>query len=164
MIGLDLSVSMLRKLVEKTGGLSAFPLLRGFVRVVRPGGVLLLNISVSGGPSQEVQDRLEAAAGPGSRRAGLEAKDHGLLDDTLEGSGVRFRELPPIWEESHSTLEEYFHEAEERVFSWTWNVAPDRLVAAVETTRAWATERFGRLDAVLEPGYPLVWRAYDVPA
>lgn len=197
MVGLDLSEAMLRKLVEKTGGRQAFPLLRGdatrlpfreavfggaiarhvlhliprwpdalaeLVRVVRPGGVLLLNIGVSGGPWQEVQDRLEAAAGPGSRRAGLEATDHALLDDTLERLGVRFRELPPLWEESDSTLETYFHEAEERVFSWTWNVPPDRLAAAVETTRAWASERFGRLDDVLEHRYPIVWRAYDLPA
>lgn len=134
------------------------------VRVVRPRGVLLLNIGVSGGPWGEVQDRLEAAAGPGSRRAGLEAMDHALLDDALERLGVRFRELPPVWEESDSTLEAYFHEAEERVFSWTWNVPPDRLAAAVEATRAWASERFGGLDEILEPRYPIVWRAYDVPA
>jgi SAM-dependent methyltransferase len=133
------------------------------VRVVRPGGVLLLNIGVAGGPWQEVQDRLEAAAGPGSRRAGLEAMDHPLLDGTLERLGVRFRELPTVWEESDSTLEAYFRDAEERVFSWTWNVPPDRLAAAVETTRAWASQRFGRLDQVLEPRYPIVWRAYDVP-
>ncbi len=197
LVGLDLSGAMLRKLVEKTGGRPAFPLLRGdatqlpfadavfggaiarhvlhliprwpdalgeLVRVVRPGGVLLLNIGVSGGPWQDVQDRLEAAAGPGSRRAGLEAMDHALLDDMLERLGVRFRELPPVWEESDSTLEAYFREAEERVFSWTWNVPLERLAAAVGTTRAWASERFGRLDEVLEPRYPIVWRAYDLPA
>jgi SAM-dependent methyltransferase len=197
LVGLDLSAAMLRKLVEKTGGRPAFPLLRGdatrlpfhdavfagavarhvlhliprwpaalaeLVRVVRPGGVLLLNIGGVGGPWLEVQDRLEVAAGPGSRRVGLEATGHELLDDTLERLGVRSRELPPVWEESDYTLEAYFQEAEERVFSWTWNVPPDQLSAAVETTRAWAFERFGRLDAVLEPRFPIVWRAYDLPA
>lgn len=134
------------------------------VRVVRPGGVLLLNIGAVGGPWQEVQDRLEAAAGPGTRRVGLEAAGHELLDDTLGRLGVRSRELPPVWEESDYTLAAYFQEAEERVFSWTWNVPPDRLAAAVETTRAWASERFGRLDDVLETRFPIVWRAYDLPA
>ena len=97
MVGLDLSEAMLRKLVEKTGGRPAFPLLRGdatrlpfrdavfgaaiarhalhliprwpdalaeLVRVVRPGGVLLLNIGTDGGPWQELHDRLETASGP----------------------------------------------------------------------------------------------------
>lgn len=195
-VGLDLSVAMLRKLVEKTGGRPVFPLLRGdatrlpfddavfggavarhvfhliprwrealeeLIRVVRPGGVLLVNIGAPGGLWQEVQDRLEAAAGPGARRVGLDSigKD---LDDALERLGVRFRELPPVWEVSDYTLEAYFQEVEDRVFSWTWNVSPERLAAAIETTRVWASERFGHLNDVLEPRYPIVWRAYDVPA
>ena len=134
------------------------------VRVVRPGGVLLLNIGTDGGPWQELQERLEAAAGPGTRRVGLTAADHALLDERLERFGARFRELPPVWEQSDSTPERYFEEAEGRVFSWTWKVPADRLTAAIDTTRVWAEERFGRLDAVLEPRYPMVWRAYDVPA
>jgi ubiquinone/menaquinone biosynthesis C-methylase UbiE len=197
MVGLDLSEAMLRKLVQKTEGGPAFPILRGdatrlpfrdavfggalarhvlhliprwqgavaeLARVVRPGGVLLLNIGTDGGPWQEVQDRLEAAAGPGSRRVGLAAKDHALLDETLERLGARFRELPAVWERSREyTPERYFEEAEDRVFSWTWNVPADRLTAAIHATRAWAQERFGRLDEVLEPRYPIVWRAYDLP-
>jgi len=133
------------------------------VRVVRPRGVLLLNIGVAGGPWQEVQDRLEGAAGPGTRRVGLETADHQLLDDALERFGARFRELPPVWERSDYTLERYFHEVEERVYSWTWHVPPDRLIAAVAATRAWAAERFGAPDEVLEPRFPIVWRAYDLP-
>jgi SAM-dependent methyltransferase len=133
------------------------------VRVVRPGGVLLLNIGSDGGPWQELQDRLEAAAGPSSTRAGLTAKDDASLDRTLERLGARFRELPPVWEQSDSTPARYFEEAEGRVFSWTWKVPADRLTAAIDTTRAWAQERFGSLDAVLEPRYPMVWRAYDLP-
>jgi ubiquinone/menaquinone biosynthesis C-methylase UbiE len=133
------------------------------VRVVRPGGVLLLNIGSDDGPWQELQDRLEAAAGPRSSRVGLTAKDDASLDGTLERLGARFRELPPVWEQSDSTPARYFDEAEGRVFSWTWKVPADRLTAAIDTTRAWAEERFGSLDAVLEPRYPMVWRAYDVP-
>ena len=135
------------------------------VRVVRPGGVLLLNIGTDGGPWQELQDRLEAAAGPGTRRVGLTAADHALLDETLGRLGARFRELPPVWERSRDyTPERYLQEARDRVFSWTWKVPEDRLTAAIDATRAWARERFGALDVVLEPRYPMVWRAYDVPA
>ena len=85
--------------------------------------------------------------------------------ETLEGLGARFRELPPVWEQSGTPPPSgIFQEAEGRVFSWTWKVPEDRLTAAIDTTRAWALERFGSLDVVLEPRYPMVWRAYDVPA
>jgi SAM-dependent methyltransferase len=134
------------------------------VRVVRPGGVLLLNIGTEGGRWEELQRRLETAAGPGSGRVGLTAADHALLDETLRRLGPRFRALPPVWEQSDSTPARFFEEAEGRVFSWTWKVPADRLTAAIDTTRAWAEERFGSLDAVLEARYPMVWRAYDVPA
>ena len=134
------------------------------VRVVRPGGVLLLNIGHRGGLWEELQDRLETAAGPGTGRVGLKAADHALLDETLGRLGAGFRELPRVWEQSDSTPARFFEEAEGRVFSWTWKVPADRLTAAIDTTRAWAEERFGSLDAVLEPRYPMVWRAYDVPA
>ncbi len=134
------------------------------VRVVRPGGALLLNIGGPGGPWEEVQDRLEAEAGPGSGRVGLASKDHQLLDDALARLGARFRGLPPVWQSSDQTLESFFLEAGQGLYSWTWNVAPERLAEAVATTRAWAFERFGRLDEVLEPRYQIVWRAYDLPA
>lgn len=133
------------------------------VRVVRPGGVLLLNIGTAEGRWEELQDRLETVAGPGSGRVGLNAADHALLDETLGRLGARYRALPPIWERSDSTPARFFEEAEGRVFSWTWKVPEDRLAAAIDTTRAWALERFGSLDTVLEPRYPMVWRAYDVP-
>jgi SAM-dependent methyltransferase len=137
---------------------------RELVRVVRPGGVLLLNVGTGGGPWDELQDRLEAAAGPGTDRVGLTSQSHAELDGTLERLGARFRALPPVWERSDSTPERFFQEAEERVFSWTWKVPTDRLTAAIDATRGWAEDRFGRLDAVLEPRYQIVWRAYDVPA
>jgi hypothetical protein len=126
--------------------------------------VLLLNIGADGGPWQELQDRLETEAGPGSRRVGLAARDHALLDGALERSGARFRELPPVWERSRDyTPDRYLQEAQERVFSWTWKVPDDRLTAAIDATRAWARERFDSLDTVLEPRYPMFWRAYDLP-
>ena len=37
------------------------------------------------------------------------------------------------------------------------------LADAVEETKAWAAERFGDFDRVLEPLFASVWRAYDLP-
>ena len=69
--------------------------------------MLLLNIGTEGGPWQELQDRLEAAAGPGDAPGGPDGADHALLDETLERLGARFRELPPVWEQSDSTPARY---------------------------------------------------------
>ena len=77
--------------------------------------------------------------------------------------GARARELPTVWQESDLTMARYFGEVEAGVYSWTWNVLPDLLAEAVAETRAWAGDRFGDFDRVLEPRSPSVWRAYDLP-
>jgi hypothetical protein len=81
----------------------------------------------------------------------------------MAGLGAHARELPPVWQESELTMDRYFGEVEAGVFSWTWNVPPELLADAIEETKAWAAERFGDFDRVLEPRFASVWRAYDLP-
>jgi SAM-dependent methyltransferase len=133
------------------------------VRVVRPAGVLLINIGASQGPWQEIGDHLDARIGESARRVGLDFSRGAELDDVMAALGARARELPAVWQESDLTLERYFAQIEDRVFSWTWRVDPDRMSAAVAETKAWAADRFGDFDRVLEPRSPTVWRAYDLP-
>ena len=194
-VGLDLSLPMLAKLVQKTGGAPPFPLIRGdaamlpfldnvfggalarhvlhliddwraavaeLVRVVRPGGIVLLNIGVTGGRFQEVSDHLEALVGAAAQRVGLQPDQAAELDEVLGSFGARFRALPPVWQESHDSIGTYLAEVSAGVQSWTWTVDPDALASAVEQTRGWARERFGDLDLVLEPRSPIVFRAYDL--
>lgn len=132
------------------------------VRTVRPGGVLLLNIGVHGGPWQEVNDRLEEQIGEAARRVGIESEDHAELDALVAEQGGRHREVPTLWQSSDLTLERYLREVEQGLYSWTWNVPPEALRRAVDRARAWAVDRFAGLEVVLEDRFPVVWRAYDL--
>jgi ubiquinone/menaquinone biosynthesis C-methylase UbiE len=133
------------------------------VRVVVPGGVLLINIGFNEGPWQEIGEHLDALVGEDARRVGLDFHRSGELDAAMAELGATYRELPLVWQESDLTLARYFADAEAGVFSWTWSVEPARLAAAVEETKAWAAEGFGPFDRILEPRFASVWRAYDLP-
>lgn len=135
---------------------------RELVRTVRPGGVLLLNIGVPGGPWEEVDERLEEQLGEAARRVGIEPQRHAELDALVAELGGRHREVPVVWQPSDLTLERYFRQVEQGLHSWTWNVQPETLRRAVERVSAWAEARFGGLDGVLEDRLPIVWRAYDL--
>jgi len=133
------------------------------VRVVGPGGVLLIGQGfVDDGPWQEVAEHLEGRIGPSSKRAGLETEHLELLDAFLAELGGTLRELPPVWQVSTYTVDIFLGEVGERVHSWTWRVPDDVLAAAVDDTRAWALERYGATDLVLEPRFPIPFRAYDL--
>jgi SAM-dependent methyltransferase len=195
MIGVDLSVSMLRKLSEKSGGHAPFPLVladatalpfsdgsfgaavarhvlhlipdwpaavANLARVVRSGGLLLLNIGVDGGPWQEISDHLESLVGPRAQRVGLQPKDVAELDLAVADAGGRLRELPYVWQMSDLTINRYLQEVDDRVHSWTWTVDESVLTHAIAATRAWASDRFGDLDEVIEERFPIAWRAYDL--
>jgi ubiquinone/menaquinone biosynthesis C-methylase UbiE len=134
------------------------------VRVVAPGGVLLVNIGFNEGPWQEIGDHMDEQAGRESHRVvGLDFDATEELDRAMAAFGASYRDLPEIWQESELTLDRYFEEIDARAFSWTWRIDPERLSAAVAETKRWAAERFGSFDRVLEPRFRSVWRAYDLP-
>jgi ubiquinone/menaquinone biosynthesis C-methylase UbiE len=136
---------------------------RHLVRVIAPGGVLLVDIGVPDrGPWHEVGRHLEELLGATARRVGLEAEDLDRLEALIAELGGRPRELPPIWQPSELTLERYFRETEEGLYSWTWNLDPAALHAAIDDTRGWGLARFGSLGEVLEPRFSMQWHAYDL--
>jgi len=132
------------------------------VRAVRPGGVVLIGLGYQGGPFQEVADHLEGIVGPPAKRAGLQTEEAGELDAALASLGGIARELPPVWQVSTYTIDTYLAEIRDRIASWTWSVDPELLRAAIDETRAWAEPRYGALDRVLEPRFPIPFRAYDL--
>jgi SAM-dependent methyltransferase len=137
---------------------------RELVRVIGPEGVLLVDIGVPDrGPWHEVGRHLEELLGAPARRVGLEPEDLDRLEALIAELGGRPRMLPEIWQTSDLTLDRHFRETEERVYSWTWNVDPAALDAAIEDTRRWALARFGSLGEVLEPRFPMQWHVYDLP-
>jgi SAM-dependent methyltransferase len=133
------------------------------VRVARPGGVLVVGLGYTGGPFQEVGEHLERIVGLRARRPGLQPGAAGELDAAVASlGGGTARELPTVWQVSTYTIDTYLAEIEGRVHSWTWAVEPASLRAAVDDTRGWARARYGPLDRVLEPRFPIPFRAYDL--
>ena len=133
------------------------------VRVVGHGGTVVINLGFNEGPWQEIGDHMDTQVGrAGHRVVGLDFDGGDELDEAMTELGAAPRDLPEVWQESELTLDRYFAEIEDRAFSWTWRIEPERLSAAVDETKRWAAERFGSFDRILEPRFRSVWRAYDL--
>ena len=133
------------------------------VRVVHPGGVLLVCLGAFDEVSSAIRARFTEVTGISTDPVGLMWGDHGALDAELGRSGARLRILPAIPEEEEETLGSFLDEVEEGRWSWTWHVPEDVRRDAVREIRPWAEERFGPLDRVEWYEVETVWRAYDLP-
>lgn len=134
------------------------------VRVVAPGGVILVDIG--GSPTlfgREISERFFSHTSLGRRsRPGL--NDPAALDELLAGHGARPRVLPRIPVRVEATVESVILRLERGQMSGCWSLGEDELRSAANETRAWARERFGPLDRTHASDGEIVWRAYDMPA
>ncbi|MCI0632650.1 MAG: class I SAM-dependent methyltransferase [Actinobacteria bacterium] len=138
--------------------------LREMVRVVRPGGVVLVNLGEYDDTRFEVQRRFAELAGISTDPLGLFWGDVGSLDAEMAIThGADLRMLPPVREEDVDTLEEFLEGIEEGRWSWTWRADDAVRRLAVAQIRPWAAERFGPLDRVERYELATLWRAYDLP-
>ena len=133
------------------------------VRVVRPGGVVLVNLGAYGGPREEIQSRFAEIAGISIQPVGLGWDDVEPLDDAMVSLGAQLRILPAVREERDESLEEFLQGIEQNLYSWTWPLPEDVRRRAVAELRPWAADRFGPPDAVHRQEFSTVWRAYDLP-
>jgi SAM-dependent methyltransferase len=136
------------------------------LRVVRPEGVILIDVGGAEDPSLRLlEDRFGAAAGiVAAERPGLSRSRIAELDDRLAAGGCTLRLLPPVAVVREERLADHIDRLEEGLYSWTWPVAePARRSAAAET-RAWAVTEFGPLDAARAVRSDIRYRAYDLPA
>jgi len=133
-------------------------------RVVRPGGVLLLDLG--GGHERQsaqrvVRERFRIELDLlGSRPPQFRRE---AVDEALRIRGAVRRDLSPILERRRTSLEQVIRSLEH---GWTWRTSmlPDHVrYAAATRTRDWARQRFGDLAAVHEERRRIVWRAYEVP-
>jgi SAM-dependent methyltransferase len=196
MIGGDLSLPMLQKLVENAGGLSPFPLVRTdatslpfsdaafgaglachvlhlipawdaavreLVRVVAPGGVLLVDLGGPGDPlNKSIRARFCEIAGVRRPRPGLD--DEAELDRLLEQLGLTVRVLEPVVERRTATMEQMIARLESGLFSATWSMTDEDRRSAADATRQWAERELGPLEAEHAAETVIRWRAYDLPA
>lgn len=133
------------------------------VRVVVPGGVVLVSLGAYDRVRFEVQQRFSELTGIATDPVGLMWADYETLDAEMTRHGATLRVLPPLHEEIEVALGGFLDEIEEDRFSWTWSVPEDVRRNAARELRPWARERFGPLDRVERHEIDMVWRAYDLP-
>jgi SAM-dependent methyltransferase len=133
------------------------------MRVVRPGGVLLVSLGAFDEVGRAIRARFSEITGLSTDPVGLMWGNHDALDAELEGLGLRLRVLPAIPEEEEEPLGSFLDAIEEGRWSWTWHVPEDTRVEAVRELRPWAEERFGPLERIERYEVETVWRAYDLP-
>jgi SAM-dependent methyltransferase len=133
---------------------------RELVRVVEPGGVLLVSQGWWGLVSYlDVVETFAAAAGIELRHVGL--NDEVELDAALPDA--RPRELVRIEGSQSMTLRETIDRLRGGLYSFTWaatDAARDRGADAAEQL---ARKKYGSLDEPREFTQEMRWRAYDLP-
>jgi SAM-dependent methyltransferase len=133
------------------------------VRVVRPGGLFLVELGAYDETRLQIQQRFGEIARVSLDPVGLDWADYASLDAEMSDHGATLRILPPVHEESDETIGAFVEGIDEGRYSWTWTVDEDVRRRAAAELRTWAAERFGPLDDVRRLTYPQVWRAYDLP-
>ncbi|HWD72126.1 MAG TPA: class I SAM-dependent methyltransferase [Actinomycetota bacterium] len=131
-------------------------------RVVRPGGVVLVDLTRGGGQLfLDVRDRFAAAAGLERVHVGL--MDFAELDSFFASLGATSRDLPSYEERGQGSLEGQIASLERGDFSYTWRLDDETRRRAAGEVRAWARATYGSLARVRATSSVIAWRAYDLP-
>lgn len=189
-LGVDLSLPMLGRLAEKSPGTpvvqgdatrlpfrdgsfgAAFAVhvlhlipewraaVRELVRVVRPGGVLLVSQGWWGLVAHlDVIEAYSEAAGLELRHAGL--NDEAELDAALPEATPR--ELVRLEGTQEQTLRETIDRLRAGLYSFTWGLDEAERNRGADAAEALAEERYGSLDEPRQVAQEMYWRAYDLP-
>jgi SAM-dependent methyltransferase len=136
---------------------------RELVRVIAPGGVVLVDMGGPGGPlSRSIRDHFCAAAGVRRPRPGLGSEAE--LDRLLEDLGGVGRALEAVIEPHVATIEQMIARLESGLFSLTWSMTDEERRSAADATRRWAERQHGSLQVEHAVEMVIRWRAYDLPA
>ena len=131
-------------------------------RVVRPGGVVLVDLTRGGGQLPlDVRERFATAAGLEQVHVGL--TDFAELDAFFASLGAASRELPNFDEPGQASLEALIASLERGDFSYTWRLDDATRHRAADEVRAWAKATYGSLEKVRATSSTIAWRAYDLP-
>jgi ubiquinone/menaquinone biosynthesis C-methylase UbiE len=133
------------------------------VRVVAPGGLVLVSSGQVPEPWHELTDRFMERVGRPSFADALESWETGAILQAFRAHRAEARELPPITERVAQTMGEFLDQMEAGMHSWTWEVDEDPRREAVAELRAWALERWGSLDPPGGRDVAIEWLAFDLP-
>ena len=129
------------------------------LRVVRPGGVLLVDFG--GGidtPWRDWMAEIFRAHGIQQVRPGI--SDSEKLTEHY-GDRVPKRALPPISFDTPHNMRRDLDLLERQTMSWTWNYSPEQLRAAADDARERAPRDGLDLDAETQLTYVMQWWAFD---
>jgi SAM-dependent methyltransferase len=132
------------------------------VRVIRPGGALVVHLGSYGGPRDETHRRFSELSGMDLEPVGLGWHGEAELDAEVAVHGGTLRLLPSIREVDDEPIGVFLDAIRDGLYSWTWQVPDDIRRRILEEVRPWAEERFGQLDRPHLVETDLVWRAYDL--
>ncbi|MGZ5298526.1 MAG: class I SAM-dependent methyltransferase, partial [Actinomycetota bacterium] len=132
------------------------------VRVVRPGGKLVVSITDYTGLYREIQGRFLLEAGGLPLSVGLRPDDPGSLRRAMLGLGARVRPLPVVRGRRTLTVDRFLTGIEDGQYSWTWPATDERRRHAARRLRAWLVRRFGDLGRPVEPRFAVEWWAFDL--
>jgi len=132
------------------------------VRVVAPGGLVLISSGQVPEPWHELTERFMDRVGRPSFGAALDAWEDGAIERAFRAHAAEARQLPRITERVAQTMGEFLDQMAAGMHSWTWEVDEETRREAVAELRAWALERWGTLDPVGGRDVAIEWRAYDL--
>ena len=89
------------------------------------------------------------------------------LDAHLAAAGPQVDHLPPLdgparagGRTGQRTIGTYLDDLADGVYSWTWDLPPDRLRAAVDEAREWLAAEHGDPAELAVPAQPIRWHRY----
>lgn len=132
------------------------------LRVVRPGGTVLVSRGDIPSEWREVTDRFLELAGKASLAAGLDPRDERSMEEAFRSGGARARDLPTIPERLSQSVGEFIGQMGQGLHSWSWSLDEESRHRAADETRRWALDRFGTLDPPAARETTIAWRAYDL--
>jgi SAM-dependent methyltransferase len=190
-VGIDISVPMLAKLVERRTGAkprvaiadaNLLPFADGsfagalavhvfhliptwrdvaaeLVRVLQPGGTLVLDSGGWGDPRGVLMGRFLKAGGvSGPTHTGVNTVDE--IDETMQALGATPRRLTPVTYEGEISWRAIVQAFEAGLYSPTWPMSDEDRARAARATEAWAEETYGR-DLVPDR-WSIEYAAYDI--
>ena len=129
-------------------------------RVIRPGGVFLLDLG--GGPGgiwKTLFRKVVGQLGKAEPRIGL--NDLSQLEDLVRQLGGRSTALERVVSTGTCSVAAVLQTFEAQIHAWTWDVPKPEMAAAVDRVRAWALDHVGDLELSREVETVIQWRAYE---
>jgi SAM-dependent methyltransferase len=136
---------------------------REIVRVLRPGGVVLVNHGGFSGIGMDVRARMEQIVGRPLPAAGLDWAAWSELAGEMHLLGAEHRTLTPYVEHTDEPLRVTLEGVEAGRYSWLWGLGEEERRSAARELGRWLEERYGPLDAPHPDDATITWHAYHVP-